>query len=382
MVREDARKESNQALVQELRTTIDREGRITFERFMREALYHPRHGYYRNAIARPGRAGDFLTAPEADPIFGHTLARQIQQMDQLVDYPDPFTLLEYGAGAGTLAMTIFDGLSAGDSSLLARLRYEPVEINQARFDDLRDRLTEAGFGERLIEPSDEPITGCVVANEFLDALPVHRIQQQNGQIREQYVVWRDGWFVEEPGPLSSARIERYLSDQGIEMAEGQRAEINLGLTEWIDEIARRLRRGYVLIIDYGYPAEKLYGPDYQYGTLRTYFQHTVSDDPFRAVGYQDLTAHVDFSALERAARERGLQVLGLTTQADFLGGAGIGELLVGTQQDPDMTYEEYVGIRSAVIRMIDPGAMGRFRVLILGRDVPDEPQLIGLSASF
>ena len=381
MEQEDARSESNPELVEELRATIEREGRISFDRFMREVLYHPRHGYYQNVIARPGRAGDFLTAPEADPIFGHTVARQMNQMDQLLDSPDPFTLLEYGAGAGSLALAILDGLSIDAPLFFERLQYQPIEINQARTGELQARFSELGFGERLSGPLDEPVTGCILANEFLDALPVHRIERKQGQVLERYVVWRDGWFAEEVGPLSSAAIEHYLADGGIDLADGQRAEINLDLTEWIGEVAQRLKRGYVLVIDYGYRADKLYGAGYPEGTLRTYYQHSAGDDPFRAVGYQDLTAHVDFSALERAAREHGLRVLGLTTQAEFLGGAGIGELLVSAQLEPGMTYEEYSGIRAAVIRMIDPGAMGRFRVLILGRDVPEEPPLIGLSAS-
>jgi SAM-dependent MidA family methyltransferase len=381
MMREDLHNESNRELVDELRATIEREGRITFARFMQDALYHPRYGYYRSETARPGRSGDFITSPEADPIFGHTLARQLGQMDQILGSPEQFTLLEYGAGAGTLALAILDGLSFDAPALLTRLRYEPVEINEARTAELKTRFADLEFIERLGQPSDEPITGCVLANEFLDALPVHRIECQDGRIQERYVVWRDGWFAEEPGPPSTPEIERYLVDGGIELAEGQRAEINLGLAEWMAEVARRLKHGYVIVIDYGYPAEKLYGLDYHEGTLRTYSQHAAGDDPFHAVGHQDLTAHVDFSALQRAARTQGLQVLGLTTQADFLGEAGIGELLVEAQQEPGMSYETYVGIRSAVIRMIDPGAMGRFSVLILGRDVPAEPALIGLSAS-
>ncbi len=382
MERDAERGNCNQELVGELRQMIEREGRITFARFMHDVLYHPEHGYYRNEVARPGREGDFLTAPEADPIFGQTLARQLVQMDDLLGRPDPFTLREYGPGSGTLALAILDGLRLDKSPLLDRLHYDPVEISQPRAQELRTELTNAGYGDQLARASDEPITGCVLANEFLDALPVHRIEQSGGEMRERYVTWHDGWFAEEAGQPSTPDIARSLTDEGIALAEGQRAEINLGLEEWVANVAGRLRRGYVLVIDYGYPADKLYGPDFMDGTLRAYYQHTVSDDPFRAVGHQDLTAHVDFSALRRAARRHGLQVLGLTTQADFLNGAGIGQLLVETQQQPGMTYEEYVGIRAAVIRMIDPGAMGRFRVLILGRDVPSEPQLIGLSPGF
>jgi SAM-dependent MidA family methyltransferase len=375
---DEARANSNPDLVDELRRRIEHEGRITFAGFMRAALYHPTFGYYVNEFARPGRGGDFLTAPEAHPIFGYTLARQVAQMAELLGRPRPFTLREYGAGAGALAWALLEGLQAERPDLLACLRYEPVEINLTRLGELRRTLIDEGFEAQLSEPGDAPLTGCILANEFLDASPVHRVEMQHGVLLERYVVWRDGWFAEESGPPSTPALAQYLADGGIELAEGQIAEINLELADWIGTIAAQLARGYVLLIDYGYRAEKLFGPDFREGTLRAYLQHTVSDDPFRAVGNQDLTAHVDFSALERAARAHGLCVLGLTTQADFLSGAGIGELLVAAQQWAGMTFDEYVALRSAVIRMIEPGAMGRFRVLILGRDVPAEEPLIGL----
>jgi SAM-dependent MidA family methyltransferase len=378
MTGNDARHSSNQKLVDELHATIERERRITFEHFMREALYHPEYGYYVNSIARPGREGDFITAPEAHPIFGYALARQIAQMAEILGNPGPFTIREYGAGSGTLALAILEGLEADRPEMLTTLRYEPVELNRVRLGELRGTLIAEGFGAQLVEADDNPLTGCIVANEFLDAFPVHRVELKDGVLLEHYVIWRDDWFAEEVGPLSTAEIERYLLAGNIELVEGQRAEINLSIAKWIGEIAQQLKRGYVLLIDYGYRAEKLFGPAYREGTLRAYFQHTVNDDPFRAVGNQDLTAHVDFSALERAARQHGLQLLGLTTQAEFLTGAGIGELLVAAQQWEGMTVDEYVEIRSAVIRMIEPGAMGRFRVLILGRDVPEMPELIGL----
>jgi SAM-dependent MidA family methyltransferase len=378
---DEARANSHPDLVDELRTRIEREGRITFAHFMRIALYHPGYGYYVNSVARPGRGGDFLTAPEAHPIFGYTLARQIAQMADLLGRPQPFTLREYGAGAGTLALALLEGLHVERPDLLPTLRYEPVEINPARLSDLRRTLIDDGFDVQLAGPSETSLTGCILANEFLDAMPVHRVVMQDGALAERYVVWRDGWFTEESGPPSTPALEHYLADGGIELVDGQIAEINLEMTDWIGTIAARLARGYVLLIDYGYRAAKLFGPDYRDGTLRAYYQHTVSDDPFRAIGNQDLTAHVDFSALERSARAHGLYVLGLTTQADFLSGAGIGELLVAAQQWEGMTFDDYVALRSAVIRMIEPGAMGRFRVLILGRDVPENEPLIGLSTT-
>lgn len=361
--------ESNEALVAIIRDRIADEGRITFATFMELALYHPQYGYYRTDAVRAGRAGDFITAPEAHAIFGHAIARRLAAMWRQLDRPEPFTLREYGAGAGTLALAILDGLRTDGDDLLTALRYEPVEINPVREAELAERLDAAGFADVLHQPvPGEQITGCVLANEFVDAFPVHRVEMHGGELREIYVVWRDGWFADEPGPLSTPEISDRLAREGITLAEGQRAEVALGPTGWIAEVAAALERGYVLVIDYGYPAAELYGPERRDGTLKAYTRHTVHDDPYRAVGEQDLTAHVDFTALMDAARDHGLTVLDLTTQADFLADAGIGEILVAMQRRPGITAEDYLAARAAVMHLIDPGGMGRFRVLTLGRE--------------
>lgn len=371
--------ESNRELVAIIRDQIERHGPITFAKFMQLALYHPEHGYYLTAAPRAGRAGDFITAPEAHAIFGQTLALQIAEIWHRLDRPDPFTLREYGAGAGVLAHAILQGLEANEPELLAALRYEPVEINPARGADLAERLAAAGFGDNLHEPvPGATITGCVLANEFVDAFPVHRIEQRDGDLRELYVVWRDNWFAEVPGPPSTPEIAARLARVGVTLAEGQRAEVNLGIDDWARELGATLARGCVLVFDYGYPAGELYGPKFPGGTLKAYLQHTVHEDPFRAVGQQDLTAHVDLTALAQAAADHGLTSLGLTTQADFLAGAGIGELLVALQQQPGVTVQSYVVARTAVMHLIDPGGMGRFRVLVLGRGIAPEPPLRGL----
>ena len=164
MKQSDARMLSNQDLVEELRASIERDGRITFECFMRIALYHPRHGYYVNSIARPGRAGDFITSPEAHPIFGYAVARQIAQMSDLLGNPEPFTIREYGAGSGALALAVLEGIEAESPALLQSVRYEPVELNQLRLEELRQTLETQGFAEQLVEANDRPVIGCVLAN--------------------------------------------------------------------------------------------------------------------------------------------------------------------------------------------------------------------------
>ncbi|HET9017575.1 MAG TPA: SAM-dependent methyltransferase [Thermomicrobiaceae bacterium] len=374
---------SNPELVEIIRRRIDDAGgRITFAAFMELALYHPEHGYYRTAPARASRGGDFITAPEAHPIFGQTLARQFGEMWRRLDRPAPFTLREYGAGAGTLALDVLEALRDAGDELLGAIHYEPVEINPARRAELTRRLEEAGLRDHLVQP--EPgtrIVGCVLANEFLDALPVHRVVVQDGALHEVYVAWRDGWFADVMGSPSTPEIAARLEREGVTLAEGQRAEVCLGIRGWVDEVAAGLRRGYALVLDYGYPAAELYGPARSGGTLKAYFRHAVHEDPYRAVGEQDLTAHVDFSALQEAAEARGLVALGLTTQADFLAGAGIGELLVALGHRPGTTADEYQAARAAVMHLIDPGGMGRFRVLVLGAGVAPEPPLAGLSVT-
>uniref|UniRef100_A0A7C3AM76 SAM-dependent methyltransferase n=2 Tax=Thermorudis TaxID=1649508 RepID=A0A7C3AM76_9BACT len=374
-----ARTGGNPELVELIRAEIEQRGPMTFARFMELALYHPEHGYYRTAL-RAGRGGDFLTAPEAHPIFGWTLARQLDELWRLLDRPVPFTLREYGPGAGTLVLTLLEGLARDRSPLVDALRYQPVERSPAALAALSDRLAAAGFQHLLEEPEARtPFTGAVLANEFLDALPFHRVVRRGNQLLELFVDWGEEGFVEIPGPLSTPALAASLEASGARLAEGQVTEVNLEMERWAAEVARALERGYVLVFDYGYPAAERYDPDrFPRGTLKTYQSHTAGDDPFRAVGEQDITAHVDFTALERAARQHGLALLGLTTQAEFLANAGIGELLVELQSRPETTLEGYLAARAAAMYLIDPNGMGRFRVMVIGKRVASAPLLRGL----
>lgn len=374
-----AQTDGNPRLVELIRSEIEQRGPITFARFMELALYHPEHGYYHTAL-RAGRGGDFLTAPETHPIFGWTLARQLNELWRLLDRPAPFTLCEYGPGSGTLVVSLLEGLARDRSPLLDVLRYQPVERSPVALDELSRRLAAAGFQHLLDEPASTiPITGATLANEFLDALPFHRVTRHGGQLLELYVGWEGGGFVEVPGPPSTPALAAYLEASGVRLAEGQVTEINLEIERWVADVARELERGYVLVFDYGYPAAQRYDADrFPRGTLKTYQGHAVGDDPFQAVGEQDITAHVDFTALERAGRQHGLAVLGLTTQAEFLANAGIGELLVELQSRPETTLEGYLAARAAAMHLIDPGGMGRFWVMVLGTRVPSAPLPRGL----
>ena len=369
------------ALVARIHEEIERDGPVTFARFMDLALYDPDGGYYRSADARPGREGDFLTAPESHPIFGAALARAVADAWVRLGRPEAFVLREYGAGTGTLALAVLDGLGHEHPDLAARLRYDPIEVEPRRVEAIASRLEAAGRAGVLMprDQSRAPAVGFVLANEVLDALPVHRVVVRNGVLREILVGSGAGAFVDVEAEPTTPDLAQRLADESVELAEGQRAEVCLAIGPWLADAAAGLERGVLLLIDYGYPAAELYDPIRRRdGTLRAYLRHRVHDDPYLHVGRQDLTAHIDVSAVERAAAAVGLDHLGTTTQAEFLVGLGTEDLLRAIQADSATTLEAYLAVRSALMRLLDPGAMGRFRVMAFARDWPAGPPLAGL----
>lgn len=368
-------------LVARIHEAIARDGPMTFARFMDRALYDPDGGYYRAAAARPGRAGDFLTAPEAHPIFGSAIACAVVDAWDRLGGPDPFVLREYGAGTGTLAAAILDAVRSERPAFGAILRYQPIEVEPRRLDAIAARLAAAGHTDALLAPpmpGDRPVEGMILGNEVLDALPTHRVVVRGGVLREVMVGTHAGAFIDLETDPSTSDLAIRLAAEGVTLAEGQHAEICLELDGWIAEVAAGLGRGVLLLIDYGYPATELYDAVRRRdGTLRAYLRHRVHDDPYRHVGRQDLTAHVDVTAVERAGAAAGLSHLGTTTQAEFLVGLGTEGLLQAIQADPATTLEGYLAVRSALMRLLDPSAMGRFRVMGFGRGWPDGPPLAG-----
>lgn len=396
----EPRPAGNPALVADIRAEIANGGPITFARFMELALYHPVHGYYRAPDRRPGRGGDFITAPELHPFFGLTIARFVLDCWDRLGRPEPFTVREVGSGVGGLAYDVIAGVLDARPELRSVLRYWLDDVNPHRSRQALRAMREVGLGDVVaVAPSatdsggitdriTDSITGVVIANEVADALPVHRLVWDGSALREIGVTWRDGRFADEIGPLSpevlALDLPRYLARHGVDPAAwpaGSRIEVCPALEPWIADAGAGLARGYALIVDYGYPAVELYHGHRLDGTLRAYRQHRLGTDPLDHVGEQDLTAHVDFSRLVEAAERAGFAALGLTTQADFLAGAGLGELLVTLQRQPDTAIEEYYRAQAAVFRLIDPAGMGRFRVLGLAKAAPGSAPLAGFAGS-
>lgn len=363
----------DEPLAERIREEIRRDGPVTFARFMDLALYDPDGGYYRSREARPGRTGDFLTAPETHPIFGGTLSRFVEGTWERLGRPPRFVIREHGAGEGAMAVAILSALRDAGTDLIRAIRYQPVEVDPRRVAALHYHVSGVGIGDVVEAPDDVPLTGIVLANEVLDALPVHRVVQRGNELLEVRVGLDGTRFIDvETAPSTPALFVR-LAAEGVSLADGQRAEVCLALDAWVAEAAADLANGVLLLIDYGYPATELYDPVRRRdGTLRAYVRHTVHDDPYVHVGRQDLTAHVDVDAVIRAAEAAGLTHLGTTTQAEFLVGLGMDERLRAIQTDPATTMETYLAVRSAVMRLLDPAATGRFRVMAFGRAWPKD----------
>jgi SAM-dependent MidA family methyltransferase len=350
-------------------------GPMTFARFMDISLYDPEAGYYAGDRSDrpgpgpgPGREGDFLTAPEGHPIFGWAIARRLEAAWIELDRPARFVVREHGAGSGALAAGILEGLRRRASPLIDAIRYQAIDVSRAAGRAFRRAIADADLG-RFVEPADDrPAPGAILANELLDALPVHLVEGgADGELLERFVAFgpHDG-LAFQLGAASTPALAARLEAEDVRLEPGQGAEICLALDAWVPAAVEPLERGLLLVIDYGADAPDLYAPS-RGSTLRAYHRHRVHADPLVAIGRQDLTAHVDLTALERAAVAAGLTPLRRTTQAQYLADLGIGELLVGLQSDPATTLESYLAARSAVMRMLDPLATGGFAVREFGR---------------
>jgi SAM-dependent MidA family methyltransferase len=358
---------------------IRRFGPITFAEYMRECLYHPVHGYYTRPESR--RFADYYTSVDVHPIFGRLLVRQFAEMWEQLGRPVEFCLVEAAAGTGRLAGHILDFAQNKLPEFYSALCYVAVERSPARCDQLAARLVSHiahGRCQAAIEiPAKIPV-GCIFSNELLDALPAHRVVQGSGGLQEIFVTSDGAAFSEVRLPPSTCAIAEYFSGQKVVLMDGQQAEVGIECCDWVTEIGRRLERGFVLTIDYGHDANSLFDAHHMAGTVLAYANHRASEDFYAAPGQQDLTAHVNFTALRLWGERSGLRTLGLVTQTAFLLALGQGNEFADLYDD-GMDETERVRSRLQLKTLIYPEGMGeRFQVLIQQKGV-DSAKLTGLA---
>ena len=343
-------------------------GKISFAEFMQLALYAPvdaqgRGGYYTGGTEKFGQEGDFVTAPIISEFFSYALAEQCASIFKNLFCKN---ILEFGAGTGIMAADILQHLEKNNSlpthyyilELSADLQQRQQAMLQKKIPHLLDRV-------QWLSTLPEKFSGIILANEVLDAMPVHQVVWSKNAVQERYVIWQDEQFKYFDDELSSARLQAAVNNIQTELGSfpaGYYTEINLMLNAWLASVATILQQGVILLIDYGFPRHEYFHPQRSEGTLMCHYRHRAHSDPFWYVGLQDITAHVDFTAVAEAATKNDLDVLGFTTQAAFLLNNKILEL-ANSEQD----QQRWRNVQK-IQQLIAPQEMGElFKVMALGK---------------
>ncbi len=346
-------------------------GWISFARFMELALYAPGLGYYSAGSRKLGRDGDFVTAPELSPLFGRCLARQLAELigHGLRD------VLEVGAGSGALAADLLPELAAlGHSPDSYSILEVSADLRQRQQQRIAERAPQQAAAVHWLDRLPADFTGIIIGNEVLDAIPTHIVRVHEGAIEEAGVVRGSGDLPFARGYRAAAG-ELLKRAAALELPEGYETEIQLAARAFVTSFARQLQRGVLLFVDYGFPLREYYHPQRASGTLMCHYRHHAHADPLVLVGLQDITTHIDFSAMAQAGAAAGLEVLGYTNQAQFLINCGITDILSET---PATDARAYAPIASQAQMLLSPAEMGElFKVIALGKG--DTVPLTGFS---
>lgn len=344
---------------------------ITFAEFMKLALYHPQYGYYTTKAVDIGAQGDFFTSPHLGKDFGELLAVQFAQMWEIMGQPAPFTLVEMGAGQGILAVDIISYLYQHYREFFNAVQYIIVEVSPLLKQQQQQLLQGVADKVKWCSLEEIPansIIGCVFSNELVDAMPVNLFSLQDGQLGEIYVTTSENnTFIEVCSAPSTPKIAEYFDLVGVNLAQlasNYRSEINLAALDWLSKVAQKLQQGYLLTIDYGYTAVRYYNPMRSQGTLQCYYRHQYHNNPYINIGQQDITAHVDFTALERWGKQCGLQNVGFTQQGLFLMALGLGERIAAISSNNANDLSQLLQRRETLHQLINPQGLGGFGVLV------------------
>jgi SAM-dependent MidA family methyltransferase len=363
--------------------------RITFAEYMDMVLYHSQDGYYSTQAVNLGKKGDFFTSVHLGADFGEMLAVQFVDMWESLGKPPKFSLVEMGAGQGYLAADILIFLQREYLDFFEIFEYIIIEkspiLQQQQQQKLQDFTVSWCNWEEII---DNSIVGCFFSNELVDAFPIHQFIVNQGKIEEIFITHEsflpvkppaetsDKWenaFVEVTGEISTSRLLNYFEIIDINIqtyADEYRSEVNLAALDWLTTVSAKLQKGYLLTIDYGYSATRYYNPRRVQGNLQCYYQHQRHDNPYINVGKQDITTHVDFTALELWGEKCGLKKVGFTQQALFLMALGLGTR-ISQVSDSKLPVNELLQRRDRLQQLLDPMGLGSFGVLIQSKELSD-----------
>ena len=360
----------SQQLTDVIRAEMTRQGgQLTFRDFMQLALYAPALGYYVAGSRKLGADGDFVTAPEIAPLFSQCLAEAI--IPALQGLPEA-NILEVGAGRGVMAAEILAHLSRRDQlpahyyilELSGELRARQASTIEQCHPDFLSRVV-------WLDTLPNDFSAVVLGNEVLDAMPVNIVSKQQGGWLERYVAWQDGQFVWQTGEISDPRLVQRMQSMeerfGLAFDEAYTTEINLLAEDWLKTLGHSLKQGLVLLIDYGFPCHEFYHPQRNTGTLMCHYRHVAHSDPFIYPGLQDITAHVDFTAMAEAAYSGGFSIEGYTNQGNFLIGSGLTTLCQTQSTD---ALQPQMLIANQIKKLTLPHEMGElFKVIGLSKQL-------------
>jgi SAM-dependent MidA family methyltransferase len=355
-------------LIERIRAEIeDSAGWISFARYMDMALYSPGLGYYSAGAQKLGPAGDFVTAPEVAPVFSRCLATQCTEILQELGGGD---LLELGAGSGIMAATMLEEFGQlGVRPARYRILDVSADLRQRQRATLLDKVPEQVESVEWLDAMPESVSGVVIANEVIDAMPVERFVIRGGRVNSLGVSWHFGrldWAETRAGELLEMAVRAIEESVGETLPEGYTSEVNIGLEPWLTSLGRSIERGVLLFVDYGLPRRAFYAPERRTGTLLCHYRHRFHDDPFLNPGLQDITAWVDFTAVADAAEKAGLSLAGFTTQAHFLIGNDIEHYLSDVSQ---LELPQRLNLSRQAMVLTLPGEMGeRFKVMALAKE--------------
>lgn len=388
---------NNNPLLDKIFTVIHNspEKKITFSQYMNLCLYDRDYGYYNSEKTIIGNEGDFFTSVSLSVDFGELLAVQLYEFWEILEKPTNFKLVEMGAGNGNLAKNIINFILNKYPDFSSNIEYiiieksEQLKVKQQQLllNNVHDFIPIKWQNIEDIE--DNSIVGCCFSNELIDAMPVHLIRVHNQELEELYLTENNGKLEINYDDISRKEIEEYFNFLRINIKssiypENYQTEVNLDVIDWLKQISAKLKLGYLLTIDYGYTADKYYHPQRSQGTLKCYYKHRHYDNPYVNIGNQDITSHVNFTALQKYGELFGLENIGYNKQALFLMGLGLGDRL-NELSNGKMPLPEILAKRQQLHSLINPEGLGNFGVLLQSKNLTssqNEFSLKGFHSSF